>query len=150
MYRCLCVSMLFMVLIMIVFLSELGKYIDEDGNPILTSQQLRSMYVEGIVNEIFTNIYNGVIGSSIEGKTSVYFRIMCIQSQVSYSNNECNNYDGYQEWLRRKYGENIPKNNNKYSKLFGFINLLNCSLLLCVLLFLAVLLLLFGRLKFWL
>ena len=111
MYRCLCVSMLFMVLIMIVFLSELGKYIDEDGNPILTSQQLRSMYVEGIVNEIFTNIYNGVIGSSIEGKTSVYFRIMCIQSQVSYSNNECNNYDGYQEWLRRKYGENIPKNN---------------------------------------
>ena len=111
MYRCLCVSIICIVLIIIFLLLELGKYIDEDGNPILTSQQLRSMYVEGIVNEIFTNIYNGVIGSSIEGKTSVYFRIMCIQSQVSYSNNECNNYDGYQEWLRRKYGENIPKNN---------------------------------------
>ena len=111
MYRCLCVSMLFMVLIMIVFLSELGKYIDEDGNPILTSQQLRSMYVEGIVDQIFPNIYNGVIDSSIKGKTSAYFTIMCIKSQVSYSNNECNNYDGYQEWLRRKYGENIPKNN---------------------------------------
>ena len=111
MYRCLCVSMLFMVLIMIVFLSELGKYIDENGNKILTTQQLRGMYIEDIVDENYENIYNIVVQTAINGKNAVYFNIICIQSQVSYSNNECNNYDGYQEWLRRKYGENIPKNN---------------------------------------
>ena len=32
MYRCLCVSIICIVLIIIFLLLELGKYIDEDGN----------------------------------------------------------------------------------------------------------------------
>ena len=124
MYRCLCVSIICIVLIIIFLLLELGKYIDEDGNPILTSQQLRSMYVEGIVDQIFPNIYNGVIDSSIKGKTSAYFTIMCIKSPDPNSNGKynygddnpynCDNYDGYQQWWIRKFkrtgGEHIPKN----------------------------------------
>ena len=125
MIYCLCGSVLFIVLIMICTLSELGKYIDEDGNPILTTQHLRGMYVEGIVDEIFTNIYNGVIGSSIKGKNYGYFTIMCIKSPDPSSNGKynygddnpynCDIYDGYQQWWTRKIlrsgGEVIPKNN---------------------------------------
>lgn len=134
MYHCLCVSIVFIVIILIVIiligmLSEFGKYIDEnfdqDRNVIFTTQQLRGMYVEGIVDEIFTNIYNSVVGSSIKGKKYGYFTIMCIKSpdpngprknyygdDNSYS---CDNYDGYQRWWIRKIkitgGEVIPKNN---------------------------------------
>ena len=61
---------------MIGTLSEFGKYIDEnfdkDINEIFTTQHLRGMYIEGITDEIFTNIYNGVIGSSIKWKNYGY------------------------------------------------------------------------------
>ena len=129
MIYCLCASILFIVIILISTLSEFGKYIDEnfdeDRNEIFTTQHLRIMYVEGIVNEIFTNIYNSVIGTSIKGKVFDYFTIMCIKSpdpngarknyygdDNSYS---CDNYDGYQRWwirqIKRTGGEVIPKNN---------------------------------------
>ena len=129
MIYCLCASILFIVIIMIGTLSEFGKYIDEnfdeDRNEIFTTQHLRIMYVEGIVNEIFTNIYNSVIGTSKKGRVFVYFTIMCIKSpdpngarknyygdDNSYS---CDNYDGYQRWwvlqIKRTGGEVIPKNN---------------------------------------
>ena len=99
---CLCVS----ILILIIIMTELGKYIDEDGNEILTTQQLRGFYVEDIVDEHYKRIYNGVIGTAAVGKTTIYFTIMCVKSQ----SNDCNNYDGYQEWLRVKHSEPIPKN----------------------------------------
>jgi len=96
---------------MIVFLSELGKYIDEDGNPILTNQHLRGMYIEGIIDDRYNKIRDGVIESAVKGKTSADFTIMCIRSQHTI----CENYDGYQEWWRqyilRTDGEKIPKNN---------------------------------------
>jgi len=95
-------------------LSELGKYIDEDGKVILTAQNLRGMYIDGIVDEIFTNIYNSVITSAAKGKTTGSFTIMCIKSQ-DITNNNCDNYDGYQIWwahyILRNGGELIPKNN---------------------------------------
>ncbi len=115
MFYCLCGSIIFMVIIMIIImicvLSELGKYIDEDGNTILTTQHLRGMYIEDIIDDRYNKIRNGVIESAGKGKTNNDFTIMCIRSQ----NTICENYDGYQEWwgryISRNGGEIIPKNN---------------------------------------
>jgi hypothetical protein len=102
--------MLSMVIIMICVLSELGKYIDEDGNPILTTQHLRGMYIDDIIDERYNKIRNYVIESAVKGKTNADFTIMCIRSEHTI----CDNYDGYQEWWRRYIlrngGELIPKN----------------------------------------
>lgn len=107
---CLCVSMLSMVIIMICVLSELGKYIDEDGNPILTTQHLRGMYIDDIIDDRYNKIRNYVIESAVKGKTNANFTIMCIRIEHTI----CDNYDGYQEWWRRYIlrngGELIPKN----------------------------------------
>ena len=129
MIYCLCASILFIVIILIGTLSEFGKYIDEnfdgDRNEIFTTQHLRGMYIDGIVDKIFTNIYDGVVTSASKGKTTGSFTIMCINSpdpngprknyygdDNSYS---CDNYDGYQRWwihqIKRTGGELIPKNN---------------------------------------
>jgi hypothetical protein len=98
---------------MIYALYNLGSSFDEPRNEILTNQQLRGMYIEGIVDEIFTNIYDSVIGTAIKGKTTDYFTIMCIKSQ-DIKNNNCDNYDGYQQWWiykhRRTGNEPVPKN----------------------------------------
>lgn len=110
MIYCLCVSILFMVIIMICVLSEIGKYIDEDGNPILTTQHLRGMYVDDIIDERYNKIRNYVIESAVKGKTSADFTIMCIR----FEHTSCDNYDGYQEWwirqIKRNGGEVIQKN----------------------------------------
>lgn len=110
MIYCLCGSIIFMLIIMIVFLSELGKYIDEDGNLRLTTQHLRGMYVDGIIDDRYNKIRNVVIESAVKGKFNIDFTIMCIRNQY----NVCDNYDGYQEWWRqyilRNGGELIPKN----------------------------------------
>ena len=111
MIYCLCASLIFMVLIMIGTLSEIGKYINEDGNPILTTQHLRSMYIETIIDERYNKIRNYVIESAEKGKTNIDFTIMCIRNQHMI----CDNYDGFKEWWRqyilRNGGEVIPKNN---------------------------------------
>lgn len=108
MIYCLCGSIIFIVIIMIVFLSELGKYIDEDGNPILTKQHLRGIYIEDIVDDRYNKIRNGVIESAVKGKTNVDFTIMCIRNQHTI----CENYDGFKEWWRqyilRNGGEQLP------------------------------------------
>ena len=113
---CLCVSIICIVLILIL-LSELEHFIDEEGNEILTTHQLRGMYVKEIVTERYTNIYNGVVEASLNGKTIEYFNIMCIPLQTSIE--KCNNYDGYQEWLtKRKYTHNgDPISNNINTRL---------------------------------
>ena len=110
MIYCLCGSIIFMVIIMICVLSELGKYIDEDGNPRLTTQHLRGMYIDDIIDERYNKIHNYVIESAVKGKTNIDFTIMCIRNQHMI----CDNYDGYQEWwmryILRNGGELIPKN----------------------------------------
>ena len=105
-----------MVIITICVLSELGKYIDEDGKPIITTQQLRGMYVEVIVDDRYNKIRNIVIESAVKGKTNADFTIMCIRRH-----DNCDNYDGYQEWWKqyilRNEGELIPKNNIQSEKI---------------------------------
>ena len=120
MFCCLSITIIGLVLLYEIgnYLYKFGGSFDENGN----TQQLRGMYIEGIVDEIFTNIYNGVIGSSIEGKTYGYFTIMCIKSPDPSSNGKynygddnpynCDIYDGYQQWWIRKIqrsGGSIPK-----------------------------------------
>ena len=120
MYRCLCASIIITVIILIGVLSELGKYIDEDGNVKLTNQHLRGistisnlLYIEEIIDDRYNKIHNGVIESAIKGKTNVDFTIMCIRTQYTY----CDNYDGYQQWWRRHIatngGEQLPNNNHQ-------------------------------------
>jgi len=129
MIYCLCASILFIVIIMIGTLLEFGKYIDEnfdeDLNEIFTTQHLRDMYMEGIVDDRYNKIRNYVIESAANGKTSADFTIMCIRSPDSngvrknyYGDDNsysCDNYDGYQRWwirqIKRTGGEVIPKNN---------------------------------------
>ena len=118
MIRCLCASLIFMVIIVICVLSEIGKYINEDGNPILTTQHLRGistisnlLYIETIIDDRYNKIRDGVIENAIKGKTNVDFTIMCIRNQHM----SCDNYDGYQVWwinrIKSTGGEVIPKNN---------------------------------------
>jgi hypothetical protein len=106
-----------MVIIVICVLSEIGIYINEDENPILTKQHLRGIstisnlwHIDNIIYARYNKIYNYVIGSAANGETSAGFTIMCICTQY----NNCDNYDGYQEWWTRYIykngGEFIPKN----------------------------------------
>jgi len=93
---------------MICALYDLGNNFDEDGNPILTNQHLRGMYIEDIVDDRYNKIHNGVIENAVKGKTNVDFTIMCIRSQHMI----CDNYDGFKEWWRqyilRNGGEQLP------------------------------------------
>jgi len=82
---------------MICALYDLGNNFDEDGNPILTNQHLRGMYIEDIVDDRYNKIHNGVIENAVKGKTNVDFTIMCIRSQHMI----CDNYDGFKEWWRQ-------------------------------------------------
>ena len=78
MFYCLCVSIVFMVII----LSKLGK---GDERLILTNQQLRSMYdedknnyIKEMVNQQYNSIFDSIIRLAIERKTVGYFIIMCM------------------------------------------------------------------------
>jgi hypothetical protein len=113
MNRYLCTSIIIIVLILVVvlyengsYIDENGNYIDENGNEILTPNQLRGMYVEGVVYDRYTKIYNGVIQTAIEGKTNFNFTIMCIRPRRP---GNCDNYDGYKEWLKA-YGSDTNSN----------------------------------------
>lgn len=86
MSRYLCIIIIVFVL---VVLNEVGKYVNEDGDIILTPNQLRGMIVEDIVEMHYSSIYDMVINAAIKGKTAVYFNIMCFQSEGI-----CN-YDGF-------------------------------------------------------
>ena len=82
MFYCLCVSIIFMVII----LSKLGK---SDERLILTNQQLRSMYdedknnyIKEMVNQQYNSIFDSIIRLAIERKTVGYFIIMCIEKPI--------------------------------------------------------------------
>ncbi len=57
---CLSISIITIVLVLVV-LNEIGKYINDDGDIILTPNQLRGMIVEEIVEKHYTSIYDNVI-----------------------------------------------------------------------------------------
>ena len=104
---CLCIITVVLVL---VVLNEIGKYINEDGDIILTPNQLRGMIVEDIVDKYYTSIYDTVIDGAVKGKTVAYFSIMCYQSQGI-----CN-YDGFQVWTQRQYKDSKPNINQELVK----------------------------------
>lgn len=117
----LCTSIIIIVITLMVVINDFGSSVDDEyGNIILTTQQLRSMHVIDIVDENYKRIYNGIVGTAINGKTTIYFTIMCVKSPEPSSNSKynygddntynCDNYNGYLEWLKRKYGEHVQKN----------------------------------------
>jgi hypothetical protein len=104
---CLCIITVVLVL---VVLNEIGKYVNEDGDIILTPNQLRGMIVEDIVDKHYTSIYNTVIDGAVKGKTVAYFTIMCFQSEGI-----CD-YDGFQVWTQRRYKYSKPNINQELVK----------------------------------
>ena len=107
MYRCLFISI---IIIIVLVLNEIGKYVNDDGDIILTPNQLRGMIVEDIVEIHYTNIYDTVIDGAVKGKTVAYFTIMCFQSEGI-----CN-YDGFQVWTQRRYKDSKPNINQELVK----------------------------------
>lgn len=107
MSRYLCIIIIVLVL---VVLNEVGKYVNEDGDIILTPNQLRGMIVEDIVEMHYSSIYDFVIDAAIKGKTTVYFNIMCFQSEGI-----CD-YDGFQVWTQRRYKDSKPNINQQLVK----------------------------------
>ena len=106
---CLYISIITIVLVLIV-LNEIGKYINDDGDIILTPNYLRGMIVEDIVEKHYTSIYDTVIDGAVKGKTVAYFTIMCFQSEGI-----CN-YDGFQVWTQRRYKDSKPNINRELVK----------------------------------
>jgi len=104
---CLCIIIIVLVL---VVLNEIGKYVNEDGDIILTPNQLRGMIVEDIVEKHYTSIYDTVIDGAVKGKTVAYFTIMCFQSEGI-----CD-YDGFQVWTQRRYKDSKPNINQELVK----------------------------------
>ena len=104
---CLCIIIIVFVL---VVLNEIGKNINDDGDIILTPNQLRGMIVEDIVDKHYTSIYDTVIDSAVKGKNVAYFTIMCFQSEGI-----CN-YDGFQVWTQRRYKYSKPNINQELVK----------------------------------
>ena len=114
MYRCLFISI---IIIIVLVLNEIGKYVNDDGDIILTPNQLRGMIVEDIVEMHYTSIYDTVIDGAVKGKTVAYFTIMCFQSEGI-----CN-YDGFQVWTQRRYKDSKPNSKNTaYRKITKFIS----------------------------
>ena len=110
MYRCLSISILIIIVLVLVVLNEVGKYVNEDGDIILTPNQLRGMIVEDIVEMHYSSIYDTVVDGAIKGKTTVYFTIMCFQSEGI-----CD-YDGFQVWTQRRYKDSKPNINKELVK----------------------------------
>ena len=104
---CLCIITVVLVL---VVLNEIGNKINDDGDIILTPNQLRGMIVEDIVDKYYTSIYDTVIDSAVKGKTVAYFTIMCFQSKGI-----CD-YDGFQVWTQRRYKDSKPNINQELVK----------------------------------
>ena len=110
MYRCLSISILIIIVLVLVVLNEIGKYVNEDGDIILTPNQLRGMIVEDIVEMHYSSIYDTVIDGAVKGKTVAYFTIMCFQSEGI-----CD-YDGFQVWTQRRYKDSKPNINQELVK----------------------------------
>ena len=106
---CLYISIITIVLVLIV-LNEIGKYINDDGDIILTPNYLRGMIVEDIVEMHYSSIYDTVIDGAVKGKTVAYFTIMCFQSEGI-----CD-YDGFQVWTQRRYKDSNPNINQELVK----------------------------------
>jgi RNase P protein component len=116
----LCTSVI-IYLIHTVILTELNKYHikqdndDYDDDPQMLSYQLRGLYIDSLVEDKISYIQEHVNKSALNGKRSLNFTIMCLQLKNKKSNDKCNNYDGYNEWVSKKQNNNgiiVSKNIN--------------------------------------
>ena len=67
------------------------EYNDYDDNKDILSYQLRNVYIESIVDEIYRPIYFNIIKTAISGKNSTNFKLMCFDKPKP----NCTNYHKY-------------------------------------------------------
>lgn len=104
MYHCLIilgVSMTLIFITLICALTELRKYIEHNDK-----KQLRGMYINEIVDKYYNHIYTNIIDMKTYGYAASYFTLMCVQLR---DGQQCDNYDGSEEWLMRHYGDPVAE-----------------------------------------
>jgi hypothetical protein len=69
------------------------EYNDYDDNKDILSYQLRNVYIESIVDEIYRPIYFNIIKTAINGKNNTNFKLMCFDKPncMSTDQNEYKN-----------------------------------------------------------
>jgi hypothetical protein len=92
---------------LICALTELRKYIEHNDK-----KQLRGMYINEIVDKYYNHIYTNIIDMKTYGYTASYFTLMCVQLR---DGQQCDNYDGSEEWLMRHYGDPVAETINLIS-----------------------------------
>jgi hypothetical protein len=66
------------------------EYNDYDDNKDILSYQLRNVYIESIVDEIYRPIYFNIIKTAINGKNSTNFKLMCFDKSNCTSHHKWN------------------------------------------------------------
>jgi len=109
MYACLS-----MTIILIILVCALRKYIEnKDVKDYQYSyKQLRGMYINEIVDKYYNHIYTNIVDTKTYGFAASYFTLMCVQLQ---DGQQCDNYDGSQQWLMRHYGDLVSNTINPIS-----------------------------------
>lgn len=84
----------------LVFIA-LRKYVENKNY-----KQLRGMYINEIVDKYYNHIYTNIVDTKTYGYTASHFRLMCVQL---HDDQQCDNYDGSEEWLMRHYGDPVAE-----------------------------------------
>ena len=106
-----CVSM---TIILIILVSALRKYIENKDvkDDHYSYKQLRGMYINEIVDKYYNHIYTNIVDTKTYGYSASYFTLMCVQLK---DGQQCDNYDGFEEWLMRHYGDPVSNTINPIS-----------------------------------
>ena len=67
---------------------EYNDYDEYDDNKDILSYQLRNVYIESIVDEIYRPIYINIIKTAINGKNNTNFKLMCFDKPNCTSTNK--------------------------------------------------------------
>lgn len=104
MNHCLIVLGISTTLIFITLICAQRKYIEHND-----IKQLRGMYINEIVDKHYNHIYTNIIDMKTYGYMASYFTLMCVQLR---DGQQCDNYDGSEEWLMRHYGDPVAETIN--------------------------------------
>lgn len=69
------------------------EYNDYDDNKDILSYQLRNIYIESIVDDIYRPIYFNIIKTAISGKNNTNFKLMCFDKPKN--NSTCTDQNRY-------------------------------------------------------
>ncbi len=72
---------------------------DYDDNKDILSYQLRNVYIESIVDDIYRPIYFNIIKTAINGKNNTNFKLMCFDKPKN--NSTCTDQNRYKNALHK-------------------------------------------------